>query len=193
MSDLEEALSLRPTSDGGWAVFTDSRYDALNGMFGGWTAAILLRAAMEDRRRDGSPAALNVNFIAKVEAGEDVDVRARYVGGGRSLQHWQATMSAADGRMLAQAAMVFAKRRVSDGFSEVAMPEAPEPQMLEEGERHPPGAFGGTHISPTGIRVSPVRLGRLAVVGLGSGTVRKAARSSSLRFCATTMRRGSFS
>jgi acyl-CoA thioesterase len=109
-------------------------------MFGGWTAAILLRAAMDDGGRNGSPVALNVNFIAKVEADSDVDVRARYVGGGTSLQHWQATMSDSDGRGLAQATITFANRRESDGFTEDAMPEVPEPMTLEE--RHPPGRAG---------------------------------------------------
>src|SRR5256885_220430 len=61
MSDLEEALTLRPTSPGNWLAFADPRYESTNAMFGGWTAAILLRAANDHANREGSPASITVN------------------------------------------------------------------------------------------------------------------------------------
>ena len=140
MSDLDEALALRPTSGGNWLAFADPRYESINAMFGGWTAAILLRAAMDHGSRKGSPVALHVNYLAKVEPGTEVTLRAQCVGASRSLQHWQATLLGADGRTLAQAMVVFGERPESDGFTEPRMPQAPKPETLEG--FHPPGPHG---------------------------------------------------
>lgn len=46
MSQFDEALSLRLTEQGIWSGFADPQYEAMTGMYGGWTAAILLRAVM---------------------------------------------------------------------------------------------------------------------------------------------------
>ena len=39
MSQLDEALALRLTEPGLWLGFADPRYEAMTGMYGGWTAA----------------------------------------------------------------------------------------------------------------------------------------------------------
>ncbi len=141
MSDLTEALTITPREDGSWVADADPRYESLNGMFGGWTAAILLQAVMENPSRAGMPSALTVNYCGRVDAGTEVIVRTRQVGGGRSLQHWQAEVVASDGQtMLAHSMLVMANRRETDGLTELSMPEVPEPDSLDV--FHPPGPQG---------------------------------------------------
>ena len=141
MSDLEAALTLTPTGDQRWTAFADPRYEAAIGMFGGWTAAVLLRSVIDDNSRLGTPSALTVNYVAKVDPGADVVIRSRRVGGSRSLHHWQSELLAGDDhRVLAHAMSVFADRRETDGVTEPTMPNAPDPDTL--GTFHPPNAFG---------------------------------------------------
>jgi acyl-CoA thioesterase len=146
MRVLEDALTLRPDGDGKWLANADPQYEAVAGMFGGWTAAILLRAALDSPSRQGTPSALTINYVAKVEPGTEVAVRTRRVGGGRSIQHWQAALVAVDDieRTLAHAMLIFAERREADSFTEPPMPNVPSPDALDE--RHPPGAYGETDI-----------------------------------------------
>jgi acyl-CoA thioesterase len=73
-----------------------------------------------------------VNYIAKVEPRDEVTVRARRVGEGRSVQHWQSELLSTDNQTLAQATIVFARRGETDGFTEPRMPEAPDPDTLEK-------------------------------------------------------------
>lgn len=141
VSGLEEALTLTPAGDGAWNAFADPRYEAATGMFGGWTAAIMLRGVLDDAARLGTPSAMTVNYINKVEVGTKVAIRPRRLGGTRSLHHWQCELLAGDDRrLLAQAMFVFAERRETDGFTEPTMPDAPDPDSLEV--FHPPGSFG---------------------------------------------------
>jgi acyl-CoA thioesterase len=141
MSELEEALTLRPNGDGGWFAVADPRYESITGMFGGWAAALLLRGAIRSAAGDATPSAITVNYIAKVEPASDVIVTAHHVGGGRSIHHWRVDlMSADDRRTLAQSMVVLAERRATDGHTEPTMPDAPDPETL--GEFHPPGSQG---------------------------------------------------
>jgi acyl-CoA thioesterase len=140
MSELEEALTLRPNQPGAWRAFADPRYEAATGMLGGWTAAVLLRAVIDDAARQGAPSAITVNYVDKVDPGTDVVVRARRVGGSRSLHHWHSEVVADDDRILAYAMLVFAERRETDGHTEPEMPDAAAPDTFEL--MHPPGAHG---------------------------------------------------
>jgi hypothetical protein len=45
--DLDDALRLSPVSDGLWRAHAHRGYEAANGMFGGWTAALALRAVCD--------------------------------------------------------------------------------------------------------------------------------------------------
>ncbi len=141
MSELEVALTLRPSGDGGWLGVADPRYESIAGMFGGWAAALLLRATIRSAAGSATPSAITVNYVGKVEPGSDVVVRAHHVGGGRSIHHWRVELMAADDRRtLAHAMVVLAERRATDGHTEPTMPDAPDPETL--GEFHPPGSQG---------------------------------------------------
>jgi acyl-CoA thioesterase len=141
MTTLDEALALRACGSGEWNAHADPRYEANNGMFGGWTAALLLKSALDDARTEGTPSALTVHYLKQVRPGSDVTVRTRRVGGGRSLELWQAELApAGDDDAAALATIVLANRRETDGFIEPTMPSVPDPDTLPV--FHPPGPFG---------------------------------------------------
>lgn len=133
MTQFDDALALRSTEEGLWLGFADPRYEALTGMHGGWTAAVLLRAVTLAADRLYTPSALTINYIQKVEPGKDVFIRVRCIGGSRSIQHWQAEiLEAAAGPILAHAIVVLTARRETDGHTEPSMPDVPAPETLED-------------------------------------------------------------
>jgi acyl-CoA thioesterase len=141
MGELIEALALRRVSDDEWIARADPRYVAITGMFGGWTAAVAVGSVVDDPRRLGEPVAITVNYTRAVAAGRDVLVRAQPVSGGRSTQHWRIQLFDHEERqLLAQAMAITATRRPTDGFTEHSMPQALDPDSLDEA--HPPGEFG---------------------------------------------------
>ncbi len=44
MADLDDALALRADGPDRWAAFADPDHESISGMFGGWTAAVMLGA-----------------------------------------------------------------------------------------------------------------------------------------------------
>lgn len=138
---LNESLALRPSGDALTAV-ADPLYEANSGMFGGWTAALLLKAVLEHPDREGSAVAMTVNFVARVNPGEDLLVRRTNLGGSRSLAHWRAELLRVGGgeELLASASIILGQRRTSDRSSGLVMPAVPPPDELPSS--NPPGTFG---------------------------------------------------
>ena len=103
------------------------------GMYGGWTAALLLRAVLSDAIDQGSPSTLTVHFIKAITPGSEVKIRTQNIGGGRSLSIWQAEVQVAGTESVAAiAAVVLSKRRESHSFTDMFMPSAPPPETLAE-------------------------------------------------------------
>ena len=144
MADLDEALELHHTGEGTWSVRADPRYEAVAGMFGGWTTAVMLRAVVDDSRAIGMPAACTVDFVAPVPAGPDVTITTVLVRQGRSVQHWRVDLVRDEGAVFAHAVVIQAIRQQRDGFTEPVMPEVPDPESLPE--FHPPNT-AGEHVS----------------------------------------------
>jgi acyl-CoA thioesterase len=133
MSEFDDAVALRAIEAGLWLAVADPRYEARTGMFGGWTAAVLLRAVLLEADPHFTPCAMTINYIQKIEPGSNVFIRARRMGGSRSIQHWQAeVLQAAAGPALAQAMLVLAARPETDGRTEPAMPDVTAPERLED-------------------------------------------------------------
>jgi acyl-CoA thioesterase len=128
--DLESALALSRSGDGTWIAHADPNYESMNGMFGGWTAAVALRAICDGVDGEAVPSALTVNFVGKVEPGSDLLIKTRGVGGGRSVSYWQSELTA-DDVTLAVASVVLTERRETDGHLEITMPDAPDPATLD--------------------------------------------------------------
>jgi acyl-CoA thioesterase len=140
MAHLDAALALEPVGDGLWRVHADPDHESISAMFGGWTAAVLLRAVIVTAASDAHPCAATVNFVRPVVPGSDVTISATRLGGGRSLEHWRADLHAADGELLATSLIVLSHRRESDPHVQFAMPAVPEPEGLEQ--IHAPGPQG---------------------------------------------------
>ncbi len=109
--------------DSRWQGRTSPDYFAFVGPFGGFTAAIILRALMEHPQRAGDPLAITVNYCAPISEGEfDLDVRL--VKANRSSQHWCVELSQGGGDVATLATAVFAERRPSWSHQQAQMPEA---------------------------------------------------------------------
>jgi acyl-CoA thioesterase len=158
MGDLETAAALKAAGDARWHGRADPAYEAINGMYGGMTAALLLKAVMSEPKIQGAPSAITVNFVRAVTPGDEVVIGTQLLGGSRSIQNWIAQLSpAGSSDISATAAVVTTVRRESDGFVQATMPEVPPPEDLEV--FYPPGTFG---------QQSPVRVALGASFDTGS-------------------------
>lgn len=138
---LDASLALAATGEGQWRAHGDPNYEAGTGMFGGWTAALLLKAVLSDARAQGEPVTLNVNYVSRVDPKGALNVSARPIGGSRSVQTWQVELrNDGDDSVATRATVIMAQRRESPGFTEHSAPAAPEPETLPV--FHPPAPFG---------------------------------------------------
>ncbi len=142
MTGLDRSLSVQATGPGEWQARADPAYESINGQFGGWSAALLLRALLSEPRASGTPSALTVHFLSAVPPGRELSIRTELRHGGRSLSYWQAELGEkGQPETLALATLVLSNRRESDRFDELRMPKAPDPETLEQ-FRPPAGPFG---------------------------------------------------
>ena len=123
------------------AALADHEYEANTGMFGGWTAALLLKALLEHPGSQGTPSALTVNFVGRVVPGERLTITRTKLGESRSLSHWRSELYRTGSEdILASASVVLALRRPSESATDFSKPAAPPPEELAGS--NPPGAFG---------------------------------------------------
>ena len=107
---------------------TSELYGNMSGPFGGWTAAVLMRAVMEDPRRQGAPVALTVNYCAAIAAGAfEISCRERRTG--RSTQHWSLELTQGD-RVAATASVVCGARRSVWSHHPATRPDIAAPEAL---------------------------------------------------------------
>lgn len=152
---LEASLSIEPIGPGRWAAVASPHYEANSGMFGGWTAALLLKAVLSEADATGSASALTVNFVNRVVPGDVLEVQTTRVGGGRSLMHWRSDVLA-EGKLLATAVVVLADRKPSDQHTEATMPAAPLPASIQPAVL--PGTFGSViEVLPNWATISSTR------------------------------------
>lgn len=138
---LDQSLALAPTGEGEWRAHGDPNYEAGTGMFGGWTAALLLKAVLSDARAQGEPVTLNVNYVSRVDPKGALNISARPIGGSRSVTTWQVELrNEGEENVATLATVIMALRRESVGFTEHEAPEAPAPETLPM--FHPPAPFG---------------------------------------------------
>lgn len=143
MSPLDHSLGLTAAGEGQWHATADAAREATSGMFGGWTAALLAKAALGDPRASGSLSAITVNYISRVPPGSALTLRSAPLGGGRSLSHWRCELWVDGGEGVAATAhIVLSNRRESDSFAELSMPQVAPPATFPV--FHPPGTFGET-------------------------------------------------
>ena len=137
---LAHSLALAPTRDGGFTALADPEYEANTGMFGGWTAALLLGAVSADPRATGTPAALSVTYVTRISPGAALRLAVEPLGGSASIGHWHSEIRLDDGTLAARATIILTRRRPSDAACDWRIPDAAPPETLAPS--HPPGAFG---------------------------------------------------
>lgn len=132
MSVFDESLELTPDGPGRWAGIASPRYEAVIGVFGGWTVALLLKAVLVEPEASGSPVSITVNFIAALPPGAEIIVDVTRLGATRSLAHWRCDLRlAGQDTVVATAIVIMANRRDSDSRTEPKMPDVPPPENLE--------------------------------------------------------------
>ena len=130
---LTRNARLTRTNDDSYAAQSDPGYWNLIGPFGGWIAALLLRAVLDDPRRIGEPLSLSICFAGPLEAGA-FTIRLREVRHNRSTTFWWTELVQDQGgheAVCAFATVVTAKRRDTPAFLEIAPPSVPLPEHLE--------------------------------------------------------------
>lgn len=126
---FDEAMRLAPSADGTLRGTTSEAYWNFTGPFGGVTAAILLRAALMQPQRIGTPLSITVNFCAPLAKG-DFSIGVREARTNRSTQHWSMELSQPGLGIAATATAAFAVRRDTWGHQSAAPPDAPAPETL---------------------------------------------------------------
>lgn len=154
MNEFDESIQLQPLGPNAWRGHADHRRVATSGMYGGWTATLLLNAVLKDAVDAGSVSALTIHFLHAITPGSALTVRTRIVNSSRSLSVWHAEVDV-DGvpGPAATATAVIARRRDSFTFIDVAMPEVPHPDSLPK--THPPGTFGERSLVRPVIGLTP--------------------------------------
>ena len=79
MAGIGESLTLRPDGDGRWLAHADPDHQSITGMFGGWTAGVLLGAVTRTAEGTAMPSAMTVNYVGAVPPGDDVVVTVEHL------------------------------------------------------------------------------------------------------------------
>lgn len=126
---LDQATTLVPTGERRAIGATSPFYANMAGPFGGATAAVLLRAVLEDPACLGDPIALTVNFCGPIADGAFevswVEKRA-----GRTVQHWTVDLTQ-NGKVAATASVVCARRTEAWTHQPAAIPTVPPASAVE--------------------------------------------------------------
>ncbi len=140
MTSFDQSLALRPAGDGAFTANADPAYKGGVNMFGGWLAAIMLKAVIADPHAHDAPCAMTFNFIHGVPQNHAITLKVQRLGGGRSLAHWRCDLFAEGVGLAVTATIVLGKRRPSVEFTQGKPPQAPPPESLKAW--HPPTVFG---------------------------------------------------
>lgn len=141
MGSLDEAVALEAAGPDRWTAYADPDHESLNGMFGGWTAAVSLAAVIASGDDALRPSALTVNYLGVVPPEATPVILVEHLGGSRSIDHWRADLRDSEsGDVQASASVVLAARRPTEAHDQWSMPDVPSPDTLEE--FHAPGTQG---------------------------------------------------
>jgi acyl-CoA thioesterase len=120
---LDAATLLTPGPGGTLIGSTSPAYGNMAGPFGGATAALMLRAALEHEKRIGEPVAQTVNFCAAIADGEFA-LTVHEIRSGRSVQHLYVELRQGE-TIAANATIVCAVRAATWTHQSAQMPAAP--------------------------------------------------------------------
>jgi hypothetical protein len=117
------ATTLTARSEGRFAGETSPAYWNFAGPFGGIAAALLLRAVLDDPRRQGTPVALTTNYCGAIKSGAfEIELTPERTG--RTIQHWSLRLVQGD-TVTTTGSVVTALRSESFAHQVAAMPTLP--------------------------------------------------------------------
>lgn len=141
MGSLDEALVLEAIGPNRWQAYAHPDHESITGMFGGWTSAVSLAAVQASTGGALQPSALTINYLAVVPPGISPIVEVEHLGGSRSIDHWRAELrEPQSGALHAAGSVVLTARRPTEAHDQWRVPDAPDPETLEE--FHAPGTQG---------------------------------------------------
>ncbi|MEX6725856.1 acyl-CoA thioesterase [Parapedomonas caeni] len=135
---FDRATALTPDGADGWVGHTDKSYWNMLGPYGGWSAALLLKAVLNDPRARGAPISATVSFCGAIADGP-FRIRTRLVRRNRSTDFWAAELcqGAAEGggegageQVCGQILVTMAERRETAGFTQGERPSCRLPEEL---------------------------------------------------------------
>ena len=131
---LDETLDLERRDTHTFAGHTDMRYWNIIGPYGGWVAALMLKAVIHDQAPSRfEPVAFTVDFMKAPKEGAVV-IRRTCDRAGRTASFWRVELEMADGTPCARALLTMAERRDTGVFSPETMPDVPRPDAVERFE-----------------------------------------------------------
>jgi len=122
---LDLATRLEPAGAERLAGTMSEAYWNFAGPFGGYIAALFMRAVMIDPRRLGPPVAQTVNFCAAAHKAA-FEIELKLERDGRATQHWSMKMIQG-GIIVATGSLVCANRRETFSHMTAKMPDVPRP------------------------------------------------------------------
>jgi acyl-CoA thioesterase len=140
MTTLQETLELEAIGPHRYRGRATADFDGAGGMFGGWTTALLLSAALKSSTGAGSVSAVTVNFLKPIPVGSHLLLSTQQLGSGRVISHGRCDMRVEGSEEIAATALIVrVHKRETEQRTEPKMPEAPPPESLAV--FRPPFAF----------------------------------------------------
>lgn len=119
---LDRSLALEHFDGGRWRGATSPDYANRVGPYGGWIAALLIKAIL-DQNPGGEPLSLTVTFLGGCQDGP-LDGSCRLLRRSRTNEHWTAEFADQTGTLVAHGVVTFGLRRPT---VEIGLPPAPAP------------------------------------------------------------------
>jgi len=131
---LDQTLALERSGEDLYTSHTDDRYWNMIGPFGGWMAALMLKAALADNDPAFEPVAMTVDFLKAPPKGPLV-LRRQCDRAGRTTAFWRVDLETPDGRLCARSLVTLGPHRSTVAFSERRMPETLSAEEAADGNR----------------------------------------------------------
>jgi len=135
---LDRSLELEHLDGGRWRAATSPDYANRVGPYGGWIAALLMKAIL-DQKPAGDPLSLTVTFLGGCQDGA-LEGSCRLLRRSRTNEHWTAEFADQTGTLVAHGVVTMGLRRPT---IDLGMPVGPAPAPRPE-DIPPRPDFGGT-------------------------------------------------
>lgn len=133
---LDRSLVLEHFDGGRWRGATSPHYANRVGPYGGWIAALLMKAIL-DQQPGGEPLSLTVTFLGGCQDGP-LDGSCRLLRRSRTNEHWTAEFADQTGTLIAHGVATFGVRRPT---MELGIPQPP-PAAISPADAPPRPNFG---------------------------------------------------